>query len=414
MVDAFSTALSALDADTAAINVIGNNLANLNTVGYKSDDVQFYDLISQQLGGALSSDSVGTGVSPAQTVKEFTQGSVVQTNGPLDAAITGDGFFIVQNSSGQTLYTRAGNFTLAADGTLQSATGEDVQGWMATGGVLNLTAPMGKITVPVNGTVPAVATQNLSITANLEAGAAVGSTAATFSSPVTVVDSLGNTHVVNIAFTETGANTWNYQATIPAADLQAGGNTTLASGTLGFDANGQLVSPAAGAPIPLSIVGLADGASDMTVNWNLYNGTQGTITQFAQNSGVSGTTQDGFQAGQISKISMGDNGIIMATYSNGQQSPIAQLALATIRNPSTLLAVGNNNLMATVDTADPAVGIANSGGRGKVTGGSLENSTVDIAQQFTDLMSFQRSYEAASKVVTTTDQMMQDLISLKQ
>lgn len=414
MGSSFSTALSALSADSSAINIVGNNLANLNTVGYKTDAVGFYDLISQQLGGASASNSIGTGVGPAQASKQFTQGSLQQTNGPLDAAISGDGFFIVQDSAGQTLYSRAGNFKMGADGTLLTATGEKVQGWMANAGQINLAAPLGNITIPVNGTVPAVATQNLSITANLDAGATVGSSAATFSSPVQVVDSLGVTHVLTFAFTETAANTWTYTASIPAADLKTGGATTVATGTLSFGANGQLTSPAPGSPVALKITGLADGASDMNVNWNLYNGTQGLITQFAQNSGVSGTTQDGFQAGQISKISMQNQGIIMATYSNGQQSPIAQLALATIRNPNTLMAVGNNNLMATVDTADPAVGTANSGGRGQITGGALETSTVDVAQQFTQLMSFQNSYEAASKVITTTNQMLQNLISTVQ
>lgn len=414
MFDAFSTALSSLNADSTAISIVGNNLANLNTTGYKSDDVEFYDLFSQQLGGATSANSVGTGVSPAQSTKVFTQGSIQQTGGPLDAAISGDGFFVVRDNLGQTLYTRAGDFNVTANGTLETVTGEKVQGWVANGGQINLAAPVGDITIPVNGVVPATPTANLSITANLNAQPAVGSPDASFSSPVQIVDSQGAAHILTFAFTKTAANAWSYTVTIPAGDLQAGGNTTVASGNLTFGPTGQLLTPAPPGTIPLTVNGLADGANNMSINWNLYNNGASLLTQFAQNSGVSGSAQDGFQAGQISKIAMSSNGIIMATYSNGQQSPIAQLALASIRNPSTMIAVGNNNLLATVATSAPAVGAANSGGRGTVTGGALETSTVDVAQQFTELMAFQRSYEASSKVITTSDQMLQTLISLKQ
>ena len=414
MFDAFTTALSALNADVTAIDIVGNNLANLNTVGYKSDSVQFYDLMSEQLGGTSSANSVGTGVSPAQALKQFTQGSIQTSGGPLDSAISGDGFFVVRDNIGRTLYTRAGDFQLAADGSLLTATGENVQGWMATGGKVNLGAPMGNIVVPVNGVVPATPTANLSVTANLDARPAVGATGASFSSPVQVVDSQGSTHILTFSFTKTGVNAWSYTVTIPAADLK-GGSTQVATGNLTFDANGNLLTPtAANGSIPLKITGLADGASDMTVNWNLYNGNTALLTQFAQNSGVSGTQQDGFQAGQIAKISMGTDGIIIATYSNGQTAPIAQLALASIRNPDSMISVGNNNYQPTIETAAPAVGAADSGGRGQVQGGALETSTVDVAQQFTQLMSFQRSYEAASKAITTTDQMLQTLIALKQ
>jgi flagellar hook protein FlgE len=383
-------------------------------VGYKSDNVQFYDLISEQLGGTSSANSVGTGVSPAQALKQFVQGSIQTSSGPLDAAISGDGFFVVRDNIGRTLYTRAGDFKLAADGSLLSATGENVQGWMATGGQINLSAPMGNIIVPVNGVVPATPTTNLSLTANLDARPAVGATGASFSSPVQVVDSQGATHILTFSFTKTGVNAWSYTVTIPQADLKAGSNQ-IATGNLTFDANGQLLTPnQANGSIPLKITGLADGAADMTVNWNLYSGTTPQLSQFAQNSGVSGTQQDGFQAGQIAKISMGTDGIIIATYSNGQTAPIAQLALASIRNPDSMISVGNNNYQPTIDTAAPAVGAADSGGRGTVQGGALETSTVDVAQQFTQLMSFQRSYEAASKAITTTDQMLQTLIGLKQ
>jgi len=414
MFDTFDTALSGLNADTTAINIIGNNLSNLNTVGYKSDEVQFSDLISQQIGGTTSNFAVGLGVGPAQDVKQFTQGSITQTNGPMDAAISGNGFFVVQDNTGQQLYTRAGNFQIAKDGSLLTASGDHVQGWNANGTNLNLSAPISNIQIPVNGVVPATATQNLSLTANLDATAVVGAANATFSSPVQVVDSQGALHTLTFSFTKTGANAWSYTVSIPAADLGTGGNTQVATGSLTFDSNGNLTSPASGKPVALKITGLADGATDMNVNWNLYNGTQGLLTQFAQTSGVSADTQDGMQAGQITNVSMGANGAIVASYSNGQQSTVAQLALASIQNPASMISVGDNNLKATIDTAAPAIGAANSGGRGKIAGQSLESSTVDIAKQFTNLIAFQQSYAANSKVISTADQMLQTLIAVKQ
>lgn len=414
MFNTFDTALSALNGNSTAINIVGNNLANLNTVGYKSDDVQFADLISEQLGGTSSANQVGLGVGPAQDVKQFTQGSITQTNGPMDAAISGNGFFVVKDSTGQQLYSRAGNFQVAADGSLLTASGDNVQGWSAANGKLNLSGAIGNIQLPTNGVVPATPTANLSVNANLNAAAAVGSTDASFSAPVQVVDSQGNTHVLTFSFVKTDVNQWSYTVSVPQTDLTAGGNATVATGNLTFDSNGQLTTPASGAPVALQITSLADGAADLNINWNLYNGTQGLVTQFAQASGVASNSQDGMQAGQITKVAMGDNGAIVATYSNGQQATLAQLALAAIQNPSSMLAVGNNNFEATQATAAPAIGTANSGGRGKIDAGSLESSTVDIGEQFTNLMAYQESYAAASKVISTADQMLQTLIAVKQ
>ena len=163
----------------------------------------------------------------------------------------------------------------------------------------------------------------------------------------------------------------------------------------------------------MKVTGLADGASDMTINWNLYDSSgNGLVTQFAQTSGVSATSQDGFQAGQISKVSISNGGLLVATYSNGQSATVGQIALASIENPGSMLSVGNNNLQPTVNTSAPAIGAAGSGGRGQILGQSLEASTVDIATEFANLMAFQQSYQANSRVITTADQMTQDLIGL--
>ncbi|HUI79932.1 MAG TPA: flagellar hook protein FlgE [Bryobacteraceae bacterium] len=414
MFSSFTTALSGLNANSTAIDIIGNNLANLDTTGFKADSVEFSDLMSQQLG-ATASSAVGLGVAPAEAVMQFQQGSIQQTGGALDAAISGNGLFVVRDNVGQQLYTRAGNFTLGADGSLLTATGEHVQGWGATAGVVNLNAPVGDISVPLTGVVPAKATTTITLNANLDAAAAGGGASANFSAPVQVVDSEGGTHTLTFSFTNTGVNAWTYTVTIPAADLKVGGTTTLATGNLTFNGSGQLLTPAPGAPIAVNVANLADGANNLAMNWDLYDANNnGLLTQFAQNSGTSATDQDGLTSGQIVNINMGNNGILLANYSNGQQLPVAELALANIQNPETLVSVGDNNLKATNATATPAVGTADSGGRGQVVGGALEGSTVDIAQEFTMLIAAQRSYEANGKVITTSDQMLQTLIALKQ
>ena len=181
-----------------------------------------------------------------------------------------------------------------------------------------------------------------------------------------------------------------------------------------FDSNGNLLTPPASAgPQTVSITGLADNASDMTINWNLYNSAgNGTITQYAEASGLSGTTQNGSVAGQISNVSLQNGGLLVANYSNGQNVTVAQLALASISNPDSLLSIGNNDLQASTTTATPAIGAANSGSRGQIIAGALESSTVNMSQEFVNLLSFQNSYQANSRVITTADQLLQETINL--
>ena len=417
MFTVFNTALSGLNANSTAIDIVGNNLANLNTTAYKADTVEFQDLMSQQLGGSSASSQVGLGVSSAESVPQYTQGSITQTTGSYDAAIQGNGFFVVSGPNNQLLYTRAGDFTLDPGGHLQTASGQDVQGWNAVSGAVDPNSAVSNIVVPLNGVRPATATANMSATVNLDSLATAGGTNGTYSTPIQVIDSQGGSHTLTVTFTKsaTATNQWDYAVTIPDADLTTpSGGTPLASGTLTFDGNGRLATPAAtDAPVSVKIAGLADGASDLSVNWNLYNSSgSGLVTQFAQTSGVSATSQDGFQAGQISKVTISNGGLLVATYSNGQSATVGQIALASIENPGSMLSVGNNNLQPTVDTSAPAIGAAGSGGRGQIVGQSLEASTVDIATEFANLMSFQQSYQANSRVLTTANQMTQDLIGL--
>jgi len=414
MFTAYSISLSALSADSNAIDAVGNDLANLNTTGYKATEVEFQDLMSQTIGTAGNGAQIGMGVAPVSTQALYTQGTLTTTNGPTDAAIQGNGFFVVQNpSTNQTLYTRDGSFQVNSSGTLVTQDGDAVQGWSAVNGVINSSGPVGNLTLPLGTVIPATATTTMSITANLDSSSAAGTQ---FSAPIQVIDSLGQSHTLSVNFTQTSANNWKYTVTIPSADLSSGGNNQIASGTMTFNSDGELTSPAQSSdPQNLTISGLADGAADLKIAWSLFNSSgNSNITQYATASGVGGTTQNGVAAGQISNVSLQNGGLLVATYSNGQQSTVGQLALANIPNPDSLISVGNNELEASPETGGIAVGAANTGGLGQVVAGSLENSTVDIATEFTNLLSYERSYQAASRVITATDQTIQDTLALIQ
>ncbi len=414
MQTAFSIALSGLTANTTAIDVTGNNLANLNTAGYKATTLSFHDLVSQSLGATPGQTQIGVGVGAPITLRQFSQGAIQSTGGPLDAAIQGDGFFMVTTPGGDTEYTRAGNFEVDSNGNLTTPTGEFVQGWTLTNGAVDTNAPLGNITVPTGSLAAPIATQNTSVTLNLDSNGTAGPPATTFSTSLQVYDSLGNAHTVTYAFTkDAAANTWDYSVSVPDADLSAPG--TPLTGQLVFDSNGNLLTPAATDTVPvLTLTGLADGASDMSLNWNLYHGGTPLATQFAQDSASSAVTQDGSAAASLSSVGLANGGQVIARYSNGQQLVVGQLALATIRNPESLLGTGDNLLQAGANTALPSIGVPGTGGRGVVLGGSIEASTADIATEFTNLIIFQRGYEANAHVITTVDQLSQDTINLKQ
>jgi len=410
----FSTALSALSADTTAIDVVGNNLANINTPGFKASTVSFHDLVTQSLGAGLGETQVGFGVAPPVTLRQFSQGAIQSTGGPLDVAIQGDGFLITQNSQGATEYTRGGSLQVDAQGNLTTATGEAVQGWTLANGVLNTNLPVGNITVPVGSLKPPIPTANVSVDLNLDASATQGSPTGSFSTSIQTYDSLGNAHVVTFAFTKSAtANQWNYSLSFPNSDVTT--PIPPVTGTLTFDGTGALISPLPTATAPvLAITGLTDGAANMNINWNLFNGVTPRMTQYSQPSATSALSQDGAPAANLVHIGLSDGGKIIAQYSSGDQVTVGQLAMATIRNPESLLAVGNSSYSLSALSALPSVGVANTGGRGQILGASVEASTVDIAKEFTNLIVFQRGYQANTKVITTVDQLSQDTIALKQ
>jgi len=415
MFTSFSTALSALGAHTTAVDVVGNNLANLNTPGYKASVVSFSDLVTQSLGAGLGETQVGFGVARPVTIRQFSQGAIQASSGPLDVAIQGDGFLVVRESTtNSVLYTRGGNLQVNKDGQLVTATGFRVQGWNESNGVLDTTKPATDVMVPVGSLRSPVATSSISFDLNLDASATAGPPPTSFSTSMEVYDSLGGSHVVSVAFQKTAnPGEWDFSMGFPDSDLAAPPFTPV-TGTIQFDASGKLASPLPTDPMPaMAITGLADGAADMNVTWNLYHGEAPRLTQYSQPSAVAANAQDGFAAAQLVKVGIGDGGTILAQYSNGQQVAVGQLSMASIRNPESMIAVGNNNFQLSARSALPAVGLPGTGGRGQIMGGAVEFSTVDIAREFTNLIVLQRGYQANARVVTAVDEISQETINLK-
>jgi flagellar hook protein FlgE len=422
MFTSFSTALSALSAHSTAVDVVGNNLANLNTPGYKTSVVYFRDLVTQSLGAGLGETQVGFGTGRPLTVRQFSQGAIQASTGLLDAAIQGDGFFVVKNTHGNTLYTRAGAFQLDLAGNLLTNTGERVQGWTsldaAGGGAVNTNGAIGDVVVPVGSLKQPVVTTGFTLDLNLNSASAPDATS-DFSTPIEAFDSLGSSHILTAHFQKTGAGQWSYRVTMPGAEVTGGTagqdfDIPNASGTLTFDAQGQLTDPAADSPVQFDIAGLTSGAADMSITWDMYR-TNGNprLTQFGQPSAASANEQNGSAAAQLVRVGLGDAGRILAQYSNGLQVEVGKVALASVRNPESLIAVGNNNYQVSARTASPAIGPSETGGRGSILGGAIEYSTVDIAREFTNLIVLQRGYQANSRVVTTVDELSQETINLK-
>ena len=405
MFNSFSAALSALKAHSTAVDAVGHNLANVNTTGFKGTDVAFRDLVAESLG---SGQETGMGVTRPMTVRHFSQGAIQTTSGPLDAAIQGSGFFVVRDGSGSRLLTRDGGFKLDETGFVVTLTGERVQQYV-NGGLADIQVPAGAS--------PARPTTTLNLSANLSATAAVGDT---FSTPIEVVDSLGVTHVLTMKFTKSAAGKWNYDVLIPGSDV---GDTdpmvsifaSAPTDTIDFDATGKLTAPDSDpGTIDLTIADLASGANDLDISWSFYNSAgQPTITQFNEASASSGTAQDGFPAAEVVSVGMAEGGRVIAKYGNGEEQEIGALAIAMVANPSELSGAGNNMFRVGPDAAAPTYGVAGTGGRGKVKAGSLEASTVDMAREFTNLIVFQRGYQANSRVITTADEMSQETLNLK-
>jgi len=425
MLTSLYSGLSGLNANALQLSLIGNNLANINTPGYKSSTVAFQDLLSQTLTGGSSAGSInflqiGLGAGVAGTNQNFSQGSLQATGINTNVAIQGEGFFVVRGSEGVN-YTRAGDFHIDATGNLVTSDGAFVEGFTEKDPLTNeivTSGALSNITIPPGTLFPPIPTSNTKVVANLDADAPAG---ATFTSSIRVVDSVGAAHEVNFTWTKTGVSSYDYDVTMDGGDLTGGTAGTpvsllSATGSMTFDSDGVLldVDGAAADDVSITTPTFANGAAALTFNWDLLN-DDGTanLTNYAAPSATASNSQNGFSAGILSTIVVGGDGTIQGIFSNGQTTGLARLALATFNNPGGLLKLGGNRYNLSISSGEPSVGVAGDGGRGTLAGSTLELSNVDMAAEFINMIVAQRGYQANSRMITTTDEILQESINLK-
>ncbi len=416
----FSASLSGLNAQQQALNTISNNLANINTLAFKSSSVDFSDLVSQAVGGAsVNPAQIGLGVTTGSISPNFSQGGISNTGVPTNVAIQGSGFFVVGDVSNRA-YTRAGDFTFDANGKLVTSDGKGVQGYTAvdpaTGAIITTGQP-GDIVVPPGVLRPPTPTTLFGTNTNLDANAAVGDT---FTASVPIYDSLGVSHVATMTYTNTAAGTWSYSLTVPPQEVTGaapGVPKQIATGTLAFGSTGQLttVNGAAAADVVVTGPTWSNGATAANFTWDLVDGNGvASLTGYQAASATSSITQNGSPAGTIAGININSDGEIIATFGAGQTVAVGQLAMANFNNPQGLVKMGGNAFGESGSSGIANIGAAGTGGRGTLIGSSLEQSNVDVATEFTQMIIAQRGYQANSKSITTADQVLVDTLNIKQ
>ncbi len=417
----FSIPLSGLTAAQQQLQSVSNNLANLNTDGYKDQNVSFSDLFSQVSNTNGSGDPLqtGSGVQIAATDANFTEGNINSTGTSSNMALSGNGFFVTEDSTGLESFTRAGDFTTNNAGQLTTPSGQLLLGYPAVNGIVNTTAALQPLQVG-SVTSPAVASTQFDISANLNSDTAIGGTGAP--STFSVYDSLGSSHTLSVSYTKTGTNQWSYSVSLPSADLSTGGTgtTQVGSGTFNFDTKGAMVL--AGTPPAKSITvtlptgtTLADGAAAPSLKWNLTDASGNTtISQTASASATNATNQDGYASGTLKSYTVRTDGTIDGTFSSGKTLALGQVAVASFANVQGLAHTGGTNFQATSASGGAVIGMAGTGGRGTVVGSSVEQSNVDIATEFAKLIVAQQAYSANAKSITTFNQVSQATIAMIQ
>jgi flagellar hook protein FlgE len=397
----------------------------VNTIGFKQSRAIFEDI----LGGAIGAqDAPGSGVRMSRTQQIFGQGALLNTGQGTDVALSGDGFFVVSGAVDGvqgTFYTRAGQTSVRNDGALVNPQGLELQGYSANPDG-TFSAAVGSLRVPTSA-LPPRATGRLTVGANLDATATtptapwdVNNPGATsnFSTAMTVYDSLGNPHQVSVYFRRTGAGAWEYHAVANGGEVTggtAGRNVEVATGTLTFNTSGALQAQASTAGGTVNFVGARPGQA-LAFNFGTPITAGGTgldgVTQFGSPSSIANQSQDGYAAGDLSNVRIDGTGTVSGVFTNGQTIPLGKLAVARFRAQEGLGRAGHNLWVATRDSGEAALGTAGAGGRGSLVAGALEQSNVDITQQFVELIAHQRSFQANSKTITTADQMLQELMNL--
>jgi flagellar hook protein FlgE len=421
MLRSMFSGVSGLRSHQTMMDVIGNNIANVNTVGYKSGSVVFQDLLSQAIRGAGVPDNtadgaggtnpaqVGLGVTIAGIGNNFTQGASQLTGRATDLSIQGDGFFVVRDN-GQQLYTRAGSLNFDALGRLTTADGSVLQGWTAdANGVINANAAIGDLSMPLGQSTAPTVTTNVRLGGNLPADAAVGTQIVT---SLTVYDVQGAPIDATFTFAKTADNAWTVTATMPDATTQA--PVTVGTTNLVWDptAAPPAFNPAPSLTVtPPATTGEWDGGT-IAIDFGASGDAQ-ALRQFAGQSSVAALSQDGAALGTLQSFTIGQDGVVTGVFSNGRTRAIGQIALAAFSNASGLEKTGNSLYRASVNSGLPQIGAAAAGGRGTLAGSTLEMSNVDLAQEFTNLIIAQRGFQANSRVITASDELLQDLVNLK-
>lgn len=418
------TGVSGLVAQGEALGVVGDNIANANTVGFKASRAEFQDILAKDLKGILGGNQIGRGTKIGAVNPIITQGNVDSTDKVTDLAISGEGYFQVKGSDGVS-YTRDGSFHFDREGYLVTNDNQRVQGFQADerGNILNKT---GDIKFP-RALIPAKATKEIKMDLNLDSRVEANKTfdikdpytTSHFSTGVEIYDSQGNKHLTTLFFNKTADRTWEYRGLVDGKEVtggEAGQMAEVVKGKLVFNVDGKLETQ----EMSDSNFNFAGGAfqnQQIKLNFGdaIAEGGKGIdgSKQYGKDSDLISWSQDGAAAGTITGMSFNDQGILTTLYSNGEAKDLSQIALARFENPEAMFKVGNNRLKESRDSGTAALGSAGKAGRGKLFAKSLERSTVDLAAEFVNLIQNQRGFQANAKTITTTDQLLEEVIQLK-
>ena len=410
MMRSMFSGVSGLRIHQTMMDIIGNNIANINTIGYKTSNLTFQSMLNQTLKGAGTPTAttggsnpiqVGLGAQMGSVDTNFVQGNLQSTGKVTDMAIQGDGFFVLKSPAG-LFYTRSGNFTFDALGNLVNpADGMIVQGWVADSvGAINTSGSVVNLQIPVDQIVVPTATTAVVYTGNLPATTAI---LGSITTSIDVIDSQGNKHTLTVKFTKTAANAWAWLVTSPTG--------AAGDGTIAFGASGMLSA----VPVILNPIAYTPaGATALAITANFGSvGLSNGITQFSSDATVAATGQNGNVSGGLQSMSIGGKGEVTGIFSNGQNRLLGQIALASFKNASGLLKTGSSLYSESNNSGVAIIGEANSGGRGQIIPGTLEMSNVDLAKEFANMIIAQRGFQANSKIITASDEMLMDLVRLK-
>ena len=401
MISSLYSGVQGIQANSKALGVIGANIANVNTGAYKAGNISFATVLGET--------GANGGVKVWGMSKTWSQGALEYTSSTTDLAIIGNGLFVVKGSDGSDYYSRAGAFFFDKNGQLVNEDGYKVQGLAIASG----TTTGSPTTIDVSSvTSSPKATSEMRMAMNLDSATVASGT---FTNTISVYDSLGNQIPLTLTFTKdaSASNTWEVTGEVPAS---TSGTVTFDVSTLKFGADGKLLTPAT--DIEIEIAGLNTGASaTMSVTWDLYDDVNKVpyddITQFSGNSGVTFQNQDGYATGSVSSVQVGEDGMVTGIFTNGKTKALYQIVLAKFPNYQGLAAVGNNLYRASIDSGEPIIGAARTSGRGSISQMSLEMSNVDLATEFVKMIVTQRAYQANAKVITTSNEVLQELINMK-